>query len=186
MVNVKPEGAEMWDGPPSSAVTSVEFAKADLTGTKPISAETNLRNGLVGRGCATARSSLERKPTSKRSSPESNDQSGSKVANAFFLLFANPFEIGFGFPLSGITVFADILHRLALACRIEINHETSPIRRANDPPASESWSSKVARTRLAPTEGTSLRSLPILFERIANPLCLLRGPALNPACIVYR
>lgn len=176
----------MWDGPPSSAVTSVEFAKADLTGTKPISAETNLRNGLVGRGCATARSSLERKPTSKRSSPESNDQSGSKVANAFFLLFANPFEIGFGFPLSGITVFADILHRLALACRIEINHETSPADERTIHQPARAGVAKVARTRLAPTEGTSLRSLPILFERIANPLCLLRGPALNPACIVYR
>ena len=35
VLRVDPERAEMWDGPASSAVASLEFAKARLTGTKP-------------------------------------------------------------------------------------------------------------------------------------------------------
>jgi general stress protein 26 len=35
VMKVKPERAEMWDGPASSAAAAFEFAKARLTGTKP-------------------------------------------------------------------------------------------------------------------------------------------------------
>jgi hypothetical protein len=35
VIRFKPEKAEIWDGPASSAVASYEFAKARATGTKP-------------------------------------------------------------------------------------------------------------------------------------------------------
>ena len=34
-MRVELDQAEMWDGPASSAVAAFEFAKAQLTGTKP-------------------------------------------------------------------------------------------------------------------------------------------------------
>jgi hypothetical protein len=35
VVRVEPETAEMWDGPASSAMAALEFAKARLTGERP-------------------------------------------------------------------------------------------------------------------------------------------------------